>query len=204
MSWFSDGLDAVSGIFAGAGDGGQTSSSGSGWSLDKVLGLVDKGRKAYNLFDMNDARQDSRSQLLDQYAKMDAANNAYAQQMAAYQQQQAAGAAAARRANDAAARKAQANALKVQQKYLKQMAANYQPYADAAKTLTPAMAKNYQQYLDTTSLLNQYLAPSVMKGLGSAPAPAAMPQLNQAAYTAPATSTSQVSFPSLEEILGRK
>ena len=219
MSWLSDGWDWIinqfdssggyqtPGTFGGnlPGMGGSDSSSGGSW-LDRNWGTISKiadgGRKLYNMFDINDARKDSRNQLLDIYAKMEAENNAYNQQMAQYNAQQAGAAAAARRANDAKARKAQAKALKVQKKFLNQMISNYQPYADAAKMLTPEMANNYKQFLDTTSLFNQYLTPTVAKTLGSAPTPMAAPQVNPQAYTAPSQAP-QVSFPTLEEMLKR-
>lgn len=221
MSWLSDGLDWIGGQFGSSSNWGSDAgdfltrnfgssyqtpgtfpdgkSGGSSWDLGKIL---DGGRKLYNLWDSNSARQDSRNQLLDVYAKIEADNNAYNQQMAQYNAQRAGAAAAARRANDAKARKAQAKALKVQEKFLNQMIANYQPYADAAKTLTPEMAKNYKQFLDTTSLFNQYLTPTVAKTLGSAPTPMAAPQVNPQAYTAPSQAP-QVSFPTLEEMLKR-
>jgi hypothetical protein len=218
MSWLSDGLDWIGSQFGGGsyqtpgtfegnlpGMGGSGSSSGGSW-IDRNWGTISKiadgGRKLYNMFDINDARKDSRNQLLDVYAKMEAENNAYNQQMAQYNAQRSAGAAAARRANDAKARKAQAKAIKLQEKMMKQMISNYQPYADAAKMLTPEMANNYKQFLDTTSLFNQYLTPTVAKTLGSAPTPMAAPQVNPQAYTAPSQAP-QVSFPTIDEMLKR-
>lgn len=201
MTWLSDAWDAVSGWFGG----GDSSSSGSGFddtwvgrNWDSIGKGVEAGRKLYNLFDVNDSRQDVRSQMGDLYTKLAQEDEAYRQQMAAYNQQRSAGAAAARRKNEAAQRKAQAKALQIQKKYLEQMAASYQPYADAAKSLTPKMADNYKQFLDTTALLNQYLTPTVSKTLTSAPTPAATPQLMADAYKG---SSQPVAFPSLEEIL---
>ena len=218
MSWLSDGWDWISDQFGGGSyqtpgtfegklpgmDGGNSSSGGS-W-LDRNWGTISKiadgGRKLYNMWDINDARKDSRNDLLGVYAKMEAEQNAYNQQMAQYNAQRSAGAAAARRANEAKARKAQAKAIKLQEKMMKQMISNYQPYADAAKMLTPEMANNYKQYLDSTSLLNQYLTPKVMQTLGSAPTPMAAPQVNSQAYTAPSQAP-QVSFPTIDEMLKR-
>jgi hypothetical protein len=92
-------------------------------------------------------------------------DDAYAKQMWEYQNAQAGARAAAARANDAARRKAAKKALRIQKKALKSMIAQYQPYADAAKFLTPKMSQNYGQYLDTTALLNQYLTPRVMQSV---------------------------------------
>lgn len=224
MSWASDAWDAVSGWFGGSGgssepigqnlDGsymyGPSSGGGGGGSWfndaynwadrnwDKIGKGIDAGRKIGNLFDMNGARQGVRSDMNELYTQLAQQEDAYKQQMAAYNQQAAAGAAAARRKNEAAQRKAQAKALKIQKQFLEQMAANYQPYADAAKSLTPKMAQNYQQYLDTTALLNQYLTPTVNKTLTSAPTPMAAPQVMAQAYKG---SSQPVSLPSLDEIL---
>lgn len=225
FEWLGDAWDGVSDFFTGS-SGSEANSRGiqgpsmSDGSFSKPFSLdntwagkvvdnwgniskgIDAGRKLYNMWDVNDARKDSRNDLLNVYAKMEAEQNAYNQQMAQYNAQRSAGAAAARRANDAKARKAQAKALKIQEKMMKQMIANYQPYADAAKMLTPEMANNYKQYLDSTSLLNQYLTPKVMQTLGSAPTPMAAPQVNAQAYTAPSQAP-QVSFPTIDEMLKR-
>ena len=216
MSWLSDGWDFISDGASSLFGGGsyQTpptfstnspSSTGGNWierNWNTISKVVDGGRKLYNMYDVNDARQDSRRQFLDVYSQIEADQNAYNQQMAQYNAQRAGAASAARRANDAKARKAQAKALKIQEKFLNQMISNYQPYADAAKTLTPEMAKNYKQFLDTTSLLNQYLAPTAMKTLGSAPTPMAAPQVNAQAYLAPSKAPPS-SFPTVEEMMKR-
>jgi hypothetical protein len=128
---------------------------------------------------------------------------AYQQQVAAYRQQQAAGAAAARRKNDAAQRKAAAKAMKQQKKAYEQMIAMYQPYADAAKSITPNMAKNYNQFLDTTALLNQYLAPSVMKNMQAPMQSTYERPVSQAMSSIPVPQAEAISFPTLEEALKR-
>ena len=212
MSWLSDGLDWIGGQFGSSSNWGSdagdfitknfglTDSKGGGTDWSKIL---DGGRKIYNLWDSNNARQGSRNDLANIYSKMEQEDQAYQQQLAAYRQQQAAGAAAARRKNDAAQRKAAAKAMKLQKKMFDQMIANYQPYADAAKSITPNMAKNYNQFLDTTSLLNQYLAPTVMKNIQEPMQSTYARPVSQAMTSIPVPQSEAISFPTLEEALKR-
>lgn len=230
MTWFGDLVSSVGSIFGGGSSsssspigqnmdgsfiyGPSSSSSGGGsfdignsWlgrNWDNIGKAVNFGRQVYNVFDANSARQGVRNDLLDGYQKAMLAQNQYAQQMAAYNQQQAAGAAAARRQTDAARQKAAKKALKIQEKYLKNLSAQYQPYADAAKMLTPKMAENYKQYLDTTALLNAYLAPKVMDQLGQPPKPAYSIPIPQSATSAPSVQSEAISFPTVEEMLSRR
>lgn len=178
-------------------------SSGSGYdwlTWDNLGKAVNAGRQIYNAFDMNDARQDSRNNMLDLFGKIGQQDDAYAKQMQDWQMANAASRAAAARANDAARRKSAAKTAKVQKKMLKQMMAQYQPYADATKMLTPKMAQNYGQFLDTTALLNQYLTPRAMQTLGEAPKATASFNTPQPTFTGGAP----VNVPSVEEILGWK
>lgn len=188
----------------GGGGGDFFSSIGNSWigrNWDNIGKGINVGRQLYNMFDMNSARQGVRGDLLDSYQKAMLADAAYQQQVAAYNQQQAAGAAAARRRTQAAQQKAGKKALKVQEKYLKELIGQYQPYADAAKMLTPKMAQNYSQYLDTTGLLNAYLTPKVMDQMGQAPKPAYSYSIPESSYSIPAVKGEAISFPTVEEML---
>lgn len=169
-------------------------------NADTIGKVVDTGRKAYNLFDINSARQGTRSDILDYIKQQEANDNAYNQQMWAYRNAQA-GAASA---NAAARRKAAQKAYKQQSKMLKALIEQYQPYATAAKELTPKMSENYKQFLDTTSLLNQYLTPKVMQNLNSAPAPSWGIDVPRSAYAVPMVQSEAVSFPTPEEALQRR
>jgi hypothetical protein len=222
MSWFSDGFDWIGRQFDSGSNWGSDAGSwfdknfggyyqtpgivsdgkkaDSGWDFGKIL---DGGRKLYNLWDANDARQGSRNDLAKIYSQMEQEDAAYQQQLAQYRQAQSASAAAARRKNDAAQRKAAAKAMKLQKQMFEQMIANYQPYADAAKSITPNMAKNYNQFLDTTSLLNQYLAPTVMKNMQEPMQSAYTRQVPQALTSVPVPQAQAISFPTLEEALKR-
>lgn len=211
MSWLSDGLDWLGGQFGSSSNWGSDagdfltnnlnlSSKDGGTDWGKLL---DTGRKAYNLFDSNSARQGTRNDLLDLYTKLDAQDAAYQQQVQQYNQQQAGAAAAARRANDAARRKAEAKALQQQKKAYAKMIDMYQPYADAVKSITPNMAKNYNQFLDTTSLLNQYLAPTVMKNMQQPAQPTYTLPVPQSMASIPVPQSQAISFPTLEEALKR-
>ena len=175
--WAGDAWDTVSGWFdSDSGSSSNSKSEDSGSWLDRNWDTIGKvataGKNIYDAWDANDARGDSRSEIFNVLGRMAADDDAYAKQMYDYRNQQAGARAAAARANDAARRKAAKKALKIQKKYLKQMIAQYQPYADAAKFLTPKMSQNYGQYLDTTSLLNQYLTPKVMQNMGQPAQPA--------------------------------
>jgi hypothetical protein len=222
MNWLSDGLDWLGGQFGSSSNWGSDAGSwfdknfggyyqtpgivsdgkkaDSGFDFGKIL---DSGRKLYNLWDANDARQGSRNDLAKIYSQMEQEDAAYQQQVAAYRQQQAAGAAAARRKNDAAQRKAATKAMKLQKQMFEQMIGNYQPYADAAKSITPNMAKNYNQFLDTTALLNQYLAPTVMKNMQAPMQSAYERPVSQAMTSIPVPQAEAISFPTLEEALKR-
>lgn len=205
MTWVGDAWDAVSGWF---GNSGSSSGSSTGSWIDRnwdtITKGLDAGRKIYNTWDANNSRQNSRNDILSLLQQNEAADNAYQQQLWEYQNANRGAAAAAARANDAARRKASAKAFKQQSKMLKQLIAQYQPYADAAKELTPKMSQNYSQFLDTTGLLNQYLTPKVMETLGSAPKPSWEQGVPQAAYKVSVPQSAPVSFPSLEEILKNK
>jgi hypothetical protein len=222
MSWLSDGLDWLGGQFdsgstwgsdAGGwfdknfsgsyqtpGISGEKGSGGSGLDLGNILNA---GRKIYNLWDMNDARSSSRGQFNDILGKMEADKAAYDAQMREYNERAAASSRAARRKTDEARRKAEAQALKQQQAAYKQMIAMYQPYANAVKTITPKATKNYTQYLDTTALLNQYLTPTVMKGMQQPFQSAYLENVPQAPTSIPVPQGEAISFPSLEEVLKR-
>lgn len=202
MTWLSDAADYIGGLFGGdsSGSGSGLSDSWLGRNWDSIANIADKGRQVYNYLDMNNARQGTRSDLLGAYQQMAAQDALYQQQLAQYQQGQA----AAARANDAARRAAANKALKVQKKYLKQLEKNYQPYADAAKMLTPEMGKNFKQYLDTTSLLNQYLAPTVMQQFQQPVQPTYQMNVPESAYAAPKVEGQAVSFPTVEELMRRK
>lgn len=201
MEWLDSIGSAIGGLFGGGSSGSDT------WltrNWDNIRNVANAGRQVYNLFDVNNQRQGVRSDLLGVYEQMAAQDAAYQQQMAAYNAQRSASAAAAARANAAAQRAAANKALKVQKKFLKQMSANYQPYADAAKSLTPEMSKNFKQYLDTTALLNQYLAPTVMQQMAAPVQPAFTIPVPKAAYASPRVEGQAVSFPTPEQIMGRK
>lgn len=214
MSWFSDGLDWIGSQFGSSGTsaqdgtpgswGGSSSSTGGTW-LDRNWGTISKGidagRKLYNLYDANSAQQGVRSDIMDVYAKMEAEDKAYQQQLQAYQQQQSAGAAAARRQTDAARRKAEAKALKFQKKAMGELIAQYQPYNDSIKALVPKMTENYSQFLDTTGLLNQYLAPAVKKNMDQPFQSAYTQNVPSANFNIPVPQGQPVSFPTLDEIL---
>jgi hypothetical protein len=174
---------------------------GSNQDWDQIGKVVNTGRNIINAFDVNSSRQGVRSDMLDAYTKMSAADQEYQRQMMEYQQQQAGARAAAARQNDLARRKAAKEALKVQKKYLTELAANYQPYADAVKTLTPKAADNYGKFLDTTALLNQYLAPTVSQSLSQAPQPTWSKEVPLNAYSVPTINAAEMSFPSLEDLL---
>lgn len=190
MSW----MDSIGDLF------GNISDTWVGRNFDNILKVADKGRQVYNYLDMNNARQGTRSDLFGAYEQMAAQDAAYQQQLAQYQ----AGQQAAARANDAARRAAANKALQVQKKYLKQLEKNYQPYADAAKMLTPEMSKNFKQYMDTTALLNQYLTPTVMNNFSQPVQPSYSMQVPQSAYAAPKVEGQAVSFPTVEELMKRK
>jgi hypothetical protein len=224
MSWLSDGLDWLggqvdSGSSWGSDAGGwfdrnfggyyQTpgivgekgsGDSGSGWDFGKILNA---GRKIYNLWDINDARSSSRSDFNEILGKMEADKAAYDAQMREYNERAAASSRAARRKTDEARRKAEAQALKQQQAAYKQMIAMYKPYADAVKAITPRATKNYNQFLDTTALFNQYLAPTVMKGMQQPFQSAYTENVPQAPSSIPVPQGEAISFPSLEEVLKR-
>lgn len=221
MTWFSDAADWVGGLFGGSsssdaysqGIQGPAMRDGSfskpfdienswlGRNWDNIGRAVNAGRGIYNLFDMNSNRQGVRNDLMGAYQNAMLADAAYQQQMAAYNQQRAAGAAAAARRTQAAQQKAAKKALKIQEKYLKELIGQYQPYADAAKMLTPKMADNYKQYLDTTGMLNAYLAPKVMDQLGQPPKPAFSYSIPESAYSTPVVKPEAISFPTVEEML---
>jgi flagellar biosynthesis/type III secretory pathway protein FliH len=186
MSWLSDAWDFLS------------------ENKDTVKDVFNFGRNVYNAWDMNNSRQGSRNDILDFMKQMEAQDNAYQQQMYDYNNRQRAAASAAARANDAARRKASKKAFKKQSKMLKELISQYQPYADAAKELTPKMSQNYSQFLDTTALLNQYLTPKAMEVLGSAPKPTWEMGVPQSAYKVSAPQSAPVKFPSLDEILKNK
>jgi hypothetical protein len=211
MSWFTDIGDWVGKQFGSSSNWG----SDAGDFLTKTLDtkskdgstdwgkIIDGGRKLYNVWDVNDARKDSRSNIADILAKADAENATYQQQLQEYNQQQAGAAAAARRATDAARRKAEAKAMKQQKKAYGKLIDMYQPYADAVKSITPNMTKNYNQFLDTTALLNQYLAPSVMKNMQQPMQSAYTQQVPQSMANIPVPQSQAISFPTLEEALKR-
>jgi hypothetical protein len=199
MSWWDSIVDGVSSLFD---DTDNNSWIERNWG--KISKGIDAGGKLYNTWDMNNSRQGSRGDILDFMKQMEAQDNAYQQQMYDYQNRQRSAAAAAARANDAARRKAGNKAFKQQSKMLKQLIAQYQPYADAAKELTPKMSQNYSQFLDTTALLNQYLTPKAMEVLGSTPKPSWEMGVPQSAYKVPVPQSAPVRFPSLDEILKNK
>jgi|694.fasta_scaffold05059_5 hypothetical protein len=207
MRWISDAWDAVSDWFGGSSSGGSSSNSGGNWldrNWNSIGKLANAGSKIYGAIDANNSRQQSRNDignLLDTLAKQD---DAYNQQLYQWQNRQAAGRAAAQRQNDRFRRKAANKAYKEQKRVMNQLIQTYQPYAQAAQQLTPKMAQNYGQFLDTTSLLNQYLTPKAMNVLSQPVAPAWSNQIPDAAYQAPRVEGAQVSFPSVDQILGIK
>lgn len=215
MSWLSDGLDWLGGQFGAeskwGSDAGDFLTRNLGWTEktgDNAGGtdwgkILDFGRKAYNLWDINDARSDSRDSFLKIYEKMAADDAAYQQQLNEYRSRAAGSAAAARRKNDAARRKAEAFAMQQQAKAYQQMIEMYKPYAEAAKVLTPQMSKNYSQFLNTTGLLNQYLTPKVMKSMGRPVKPVYSQNVPESAYEVSMPQGAPVSFPGLEELLNK-
>lgn len=208
-SWGSDAGDWFTKNFGNSSDAGTTGGGPSGVFGDSWLGrnwdtignVANTGRGVYNLFSSNNARKGVRSDVLGVYERMMAQDQEYRDQMAQFQAQQSGAAAAARRQNDAARMVAAGKALKVQKKHLKALQKQYEPYADAAKMLTPKMADNYKQYLDTTALLNQYLSPSVMRSLTETQKPAWAQEIPQSAYSVPVVQSEPVSFPTMAELL---
>lgn len=195
MTWYDSIMTGVGNLF--------DSTDNNSWlerNWDTISKVGEGARKVYNAFDMNDARQSSRNDMLDLFGKIGQQDDAYNKQMQDWQMANAASRAAAARANDAARRKSAAQVAKVQKKMLKQMISQYQPYAEATKTLTPKMAQNYGQFLDTTALLNQYLTPRAMQTLGEAPKATASFNTPQPTFTGGAP----VNVPSIEQILGWK
>lgn len=187
--WWDSLVDGVGNLF--------NDTKGDSWlerNWDTISGIADKGRELYNLYDMNSSRQGARGDILDFLKQQEAQDNAYQQQLWQYKNAQSAAAAAAARANDAARRKASKKAFKQQSKMLKQLIAQYQPYADAAKALTPKMQENYSQFLDTTALLNQYLTPKVMENLTATPKPTWEINPPRARYAAPMPQGAPISF----------
>lgn len=176
MSWLSDAWDWGTSLFDSSSDSGSSggSSSGGSWidrNWDTISKIAGSARDIYNNFDVNSNRQGSRNDILNFLKQSEAQDNDYQRQLWEYKNRASAANAAAARANDAARRKASKKAFKKQSKMLQQLIAQYQPYADAAKALTPKMQENYSQYLDTTALLNQYLTPKVMESLTATPKP---------------------------------
>lgn len=167
---------------------------GDSWLERNWDTVVNGGRQLYNLYDMNSSRQGARGDILDFMRQQEAQDNAYQQQLWAYRNAQSARAAAAARANDAARRKASKKAFKQQSKMLKQLIAQYQPYTDAAKALTPKMQENYSQFLDTTALLNQYLTPKVMENLTATPKPTWEINPPRARFAAPMPRGAPITF----------
>lgn len=166
---------------------------------DTISKVGSKAGDAWNIISANNSQQGTRNNITDLLSRLGAEEDAYNKQVYDWQVANAASRAAAARANDAARRAAANKALKVQKKMLKGMMQQYQPYADAAKTLTPKMAQNYSQYLDTTALLNQYLSPKVMQTLGEAPKAAASFNVPQPTFQ---KTNEQISFPDIQKILG--
>lgn len=177
---------------------------GIGGFVKENKDLINFGREAFNLFDMNSARQGSRGDILGMLQQQEARDNQYAQQMWEYQNAQRAAAASAARAYDAQRKKASNKAFKQQRKMLNELIKQYQPYNDAVQQLTPKMAQNYSQFLDTTALLNQYLTPKVMETLGSAPKPSWQMQVPKSAFSVPMPESAPVSFPTPEETMRRR
>lgn len=188
-------------------DGGSSSSggdSGGSWIGDAfdwasrnwgTISSVARGaRDIYNTYDANSNRQNSRNDFLRFLQQSEAQDNDYQRQMWEYRNRQAAANAAAARANDAARRKASKKAFKKQRKMLEQLIAQYQPYTDAAKALTPKMQENYSQFLDTTALLNQYLTPKVMESLSATPTPTWEINAPSARYAVPMPQGAPISF----------
>ena len=183
---------------------GSSSGSGGSWigdaydwykrNRDDIKGVVGAGRELYNMYSANSARQGSRNDFLNFLRQSEGQDNEYQRQMWEYRNRQAAANAAAARANDAARRKASNKAFKKQKKMLEQLIAQYQPYTDAAKALTPKMQENYSQFLDTTALLNQYLTPKVMESLTTAPKPTSEINVPKARYDVPMPQGVPVSF----------
>ena len=198
MEWWDSLVEGVENLF--------DSTDGNSWverNWDTISNIADTGRRAYNFWDMNNSRQGSRSDILNLLRQQEASDNQYQQQLWEYRNAQRSAAAAAARAQDAARRKASKKAFKQQSKMLKQLIAQYQPYSDAVKELTPKMSQNYGQFLDTTALLNQYLTPRAMEVLGSAPKPSYEMNVPKSAYKVSFPEAAQVSFPSPDEILKR-
>lgn len=207
-NWFGGGSTGQIGLnLDGSPIMGPTSGgSGSGFNLgdnwltrnwDSIGKVVNAGRGIYNMFDANNNQQGVRSNLLDAYANYMMQQQLYNQQLAGMRGGGGGGGGRARAAQLAAAK----NALKVQEKYLKDLQKQYKPYADSAKALTPKMTKNYKQYLDSTALLNQYLTPTVMGQMKAPIAPAYQTNIPSESYKAPSFEGKSVSFPTLEEIL---
>lgn len=197
MSWFSDIFDYV----------GDAVSTGWDWVKENKGDIQDGlnfGRKAYNLFDVNNARQGSRKDILNFLRQQEQSDNDYARQMWEYQNAQRSAAAANARAMDAARRKASNKAFKQQSKMLNELMKQYQPYNDAVQALTPKMAQNYGQFLDTTSLLNQYLTPKVMGTLGSAPKASFEQAVPKSAYAVAFPQSAPISFPTPDETLKKR
>lgn len=199
MGWWDSLVEGVGNLF--------DSTDGNSWferNWGDIQDVANFGREAYNLYDMNSARQGSRSDILNLLGQQEARDNEYAQQMWEYQNAQRAAAASAARAYDAQRRKASKKAFKQQRKMLNELIKQYQPYNDAVQQLTPKMAQNYSQFLDTTALLNQYLTPKVMETLGSAPKPSWEMQVPKSAFSVPMPESAPVSFPTPEETMRRR
>jgi hypothetical protein len=201
MSWLSD----IGGWLGGSSSLVESQGSGgTDFSWNDAKDILNFGRQVYNTFDMNNSRQGTRGDILDMLRQQEGADNDYQRRLWEYQNAQRGAAAGAARANDAARRKAANKAFKQQSKMLKALIAQYQPYADAARDLTPKMSQNYSQFLDTTALLNQYLTPKAMEFLGSQPKPASQMNIPQAAYKVTVPESAPVSFLMPEDPLKRK
>lgn len=194
MEWLDNLWDGIGNLF--------DSKAGPTWierNWDKIEKYGSGANKIYNSINMSNAEQKRRNDITGLFDQLGQQEDAYNKQLYDWQVANAASRAAAARANDAARRRAANKALGVQKKMLNSLISQYQPYADAAKTLTPKMAQNYGQYLDTTALLNQYLSPKVMQTLGETPKPASQQAIAQPTF---ANNAGPVSFPDVEKILG--
>ena len=187
--WWDSLVDGVGNLF--------NDTKGDSWierNWDTISGVARGARDIYNTYDANSNRQGSRNDFLKLLQQTEAQDNEYQRQLWEYKNRASAANAAAARANDAARRKASKKAFKKQSKMLEQLIAQYQPYTDAAKALTPKMQENYSQFLDTTALLNQYLTPKVMESLTTAPKPTWEINPPRARFAAPMPQGAPVTF----------
>jgi PAB1-binding protein PBP1 len=175
---------------------------------DTIGKVANFANNVYRAGSTSNARTDFRdnyAKIIEQVTAQDAAYQddyrKWQEAQYAANQSAAASRAAAARANQAAARKAAQKAMRQKEKGYKELAQNFQPYLDASKMLAPEMAKNYKGFLDSTALLNNYLTPSVMKGMSERQKPVWEVAVPESAYKIDAPKATSVSAEDLQRIL---